>query len=708
MSSSSSNSMLNNARRYAGTPLLLLAMLAMVTLQLPPLLLDMLFTFNIALSLIVLLVAVYTMRPLEFRVFPTILLISTLMRLALNVASTRIVLLYGHQGGDAAGKVIQAFGNVVIGGNYVVGAVVFAILMIINFSVITKGGGRISEVTARFTLDAMPGKQMAIDADLNSGLIDQDTARKRRIEVRQEADFYGSMDGSSKFVKGDAVAGLLILAINLVGGVLIGVMQHGLAFGKAFEVYSLLTIGDGLVAQIPSLLLSITAAIMVTRVSDAEDMGEQIYGQMFASPKALTVTAAVMVIMGSVPGMPHMAFLGLGGVAGFFAWRMHKKEQALALAGPVSSGSPASPSQPGQPGEIPPERRDLSWEDVPTVDSLGLELGYKLVSLVDRKRGGELLDRIKGIRKSQSSKFGFLLPTVHIRDNLKLAPTTYRITLMGVGVSEGIIHPDRLLALDPGRVFGTPKGLEGVDPAYGLPALWIEKSERENAISLGWTVVDPATVMATHISKIMDEHSFDLLGFEETQHLVDKLASQAPRVAEELIPGKMSISTLRSVLQQLLRDDVPLSDIRTIGGTLLDAAGRQAHPIMLAQEVRVALRRTIVDSIVGMNRSFAAITLGAGLEQLLLQAYQKTIQSGGIFAPDGIPLEPNVTQQLQQQMPEVTRSMQEHQRPPILLVAPQLRPLLARFARLCSPDLKVLSYSEVPDDRQVDIVMNLG
>ncbi|CAM3718757.1 flagellar biosynthesis protein FlhA [Parendozoicomonas haliclonae] len=702
-SSASGPAYLSVARRYAGTPVLLLAMLAMVTLQLPPFLLDLLFTFNIALSLIVLLVAVYTLRPLEFRVFPTILLITTLLRLALNVASTRVVLLHGHQGGDAAGKVIEAFGNVVIGGNYVVGMVVFTILVIINFVVITKGGGRISEVTARFTLDAMPGKQMAIDADLNAGLIDQDTARKRREEVRQEADFYGAMDGASKFVRGDAVAGLLILAINIIGGVLIGTMQHDLSFGNAFEVYSLLTIGDGLVAQIPSLLLSITAAMMVTRVSDAEDMGTQVSSQMFASPKALTVTAAVMIIMGSVPGMPHMAFLGLGGLAGFLAWQMSKKAKTSAKE--QSHRKVMSETLPGEPAE---ERRDLSWDDVPVVDALGLELGYRLIGLVDRKRGGELLDRIKGIRKNLSTRLGFLIPTVHIRDNLKLAPTDYRISLMGVAVSEGTIHPERLMALNPGRVFGTPKGMDGQDPAYGLPAIWIEQSERDNAVALGWTVVDPATVMATHISKIMDDHAHELLGFDETQKLVDKLASLAPRLADELVPGKMNLTTLRSVLQQLLVDSVPLSDIRTIGGTLLDAAGKQTHPVLLAQEVRVALRRTIIDGIVGMEALIPVVTLAQGLEQLILQAHQKTLQAGGGFAPDAIPLEPNITQQLQQFMPDVTQQMMDRGHAPVLLVAPQLRPLMARFARLCAPDLKVLSYSEIPDDRQVDIVMNLG
>ncbi|MCL6270136.1 flagellar biosynthesis protein FlhA [Sansalvadorimonas sp. 2012CJ34-2] len=682
-----------------------MAMLGMVTLQLPPFLLDMLFTFNIALSLIVLLVAVYTLRPLEFRVFPTILLIATLMRLALNVASTRVVLLYGHNGGEAAGKVIEAFGNVVIGGNYVVGMVVFAILVIINFVVVTKGGGRISEVTARFTLDAMPGKQMAIDADLNAGLIDQDTARTRREEVRQEADFYGAMDGSSKFVRGDAVAGLLILAINIIGGVLIGTMQHDLSFGQAFETYALLTIGDGLVAQIPSLLLSTTAAIMVTRVSDAEDMGSQVTRQMFGSPRALTVSAGLLIVMGLVPGMPHLAFLGLGSISAGAAYWMSQRaatkgeqDEAKSMTSSVSSSSDMA------------ENRELSWDDVPVVDMLGLELGYRLIGQVDRKRGGELLDRIKGIRKSLSTRLGFLVPTVHIRDNLKLQPTAYRITLMGVGVSEGVVYPEKLMALNPGQVFGDPKGISAIDPAYGLPAVWIEKDERDEAVALGWTVVDTATVVATHVSKVMEDHSHELLGFEETQKLVEKLTALAPKMAEELIPGKMTVTTLRAVLQQLLLDEVPLSDIRTIGGALLDATNRYTHPVQLAGEVRVALRRTIIDSIVGMEPMIPVITIAQGLEQLLLQAYQKTQQAGAgtNFAPDAIPLEPNITQQLQQFMPDVTRQMLESGKAPILLVAPQLRPLMARFARLCAPEMKVLSYSEIPDNRQVDVALNLG
>ena len=688
---------------HMGAPLLLLALLAMVTLQIPPLLLDALFTFNIALALVVLMVAVYTLRPLDFRVFPTILLIATLMRLALNVASTRIVLLNGHNGGAAAGKVIEAFGNVVIGGDYVVGLVVFTILMIINFVVVTKGGGRISEVTARFTLDAMPGKQMAIDADLNSGLITQDEARTRREEVRQEADFYGSMDGASKFVRGDAIAGLLILFINIIGGIAIGVLQHDLSFGLAFQTYSLLTIGDGLVAQIPSLLLSTTAAIMVTRVSDSEDMGEQLTRQMFGSNKALAVAAGVLIVMGIVPGMPHFAFLSLGFAAALAAWMMSRNKKTSEVVEQVTNDlkENISPQQ--------PEKRELSWEDVPVVHTISLELGYRLVGLVDEKRGGELLDRIKGIRKNLSAISGFLIPSVHVRDNLQLQATSYRINLKGVGISEATIQVNKLLALNPGEVYGEIEGSKTTDPAYGLPAVWIDEEQRDNALALGYTVVDPSTVIATHISKIMEDHSHELLGYEETQQLIDNLKKIAPKLCDELTPAKLSVNTIQQVFQNLLQDSIPLTDVRTIGGTLLDASHRHTHPIALAQEVRIALRRTILDNLVGMESLIPVATLAQPLEQLLLQAFQKTQQQGsGQFAPDAIPLEPNVTEQLQKHMPEVTQTMQNTGKTPILLVAPQLRPLLARFARLCSPELAVLSYNEIPDNRQIVVDINLG
>ena len=690
-----------NYRKYMGTPLLLLAMLAMVTLQIPPLLLDVLFTFNIALALIVLMVTVYTLRPLDFRSFPTILLVATLMRLALNVASTRVVLLHGHKGGTAAGQVIEAFGNVVIGGDYVVGMVVFAILMIINFMVVTKGGGRISELTARFTLDSMPGKQMAVDADLNNGLISQDEARTRREEIRQEADFYGSMDGASKFVRGDAIAGLMILFINITGGIAIGVLQHDLGFSQAFQTYALLTIGDGLVAQIPSLLLSTTAAIMVTRVTDAEEMGEQLGRQMFGSPKALAVTAGILITMGLVPGMPHLAFLSLGSAAVLGVWYLNKKEQQTSE--PQQKQNDLNESMQPQAAE----QRELSWDDVPLVHTLSLELGYRLVGLVDNKRGGELLDRVKGIRKNLSSQMGFLIPTVHIRDNLQLKATDYRINLKGVGIAEGFVHPDKLLALNPGEVYGTLKGQNTTDPAYGLPATWIIEDQRDDALTFGYTVVDPATVIATHISKMMEDHISELLGYEETQNLLEKLKGIAPKLTEELTPAKLSVNTIQQVLQSLLQDKVPLTDIRSIAGSLLDASSRHSHPTALAQEVRITLRRTILDNLVGMDPMVPVATLAQPLEQLLLQAYQKT-QQAGQFAPDAIPLEPNVTGQIQQHMPEITRQLLDTGKTPILLVAPQLRPLLARFARLCAPELSVLSYNEIPDNRQISVALNLG
>ena len=690
-----------NYKKYLGAPVLLLAMLAMVTLQIPPLLLDILFTFNITLALIVLMVAVYTLRPLDFRSFPTILLIATLMRLALNVASTRVVLLHGHNGGAAAGRVIEAFGNVVIGGDYVVGMVVFAILMIINFMVVTKGGGRISEVTARFTLDSMPGKQMAVDADLNNGLISQDEARTRREEIRQEADFYGSMDGASKFVRGDAIAGLLILFINIAGGIAIGVLQHKLGFGEAFQTYALLTIGDGLVAQIPSLLLSTTAAIMVTRVTDSEDMGEQLRNQMFGTPRALAVAAGILITMGLVPGMPHLAFLSLGLIAAVSAWLIQRKT-STSQSEAQSRDELQESLQPRQ-----TEKRELSWEDVPMIHSISLELGYRLVGLVDERRGGELLDRIKGIRKSLSGQMGFLIPSVHIRDNLQLKPTDYRINLKGVGIAEGTIHPEKLLALNPGEVFGNLEGQKTTEPAYGLPAVWITEEQREDALAFGYTVVDPSTVIATHVSKIMEDHISELLGYEETQHLLEKLKGIAPKLTEELTPAKLTTNIIQQVFQSLLQDKVPLTDIRSIAGSLLDASSRHTHPIALAQEVRITLRRTILDDLVGMEPMVPVATLAQPLEQLLLQAYQK-VQQTGQFAPDAIPLEPNVTSQIQEHMPNVTQQLQDTGRTPILLVAPQLRPLLARFARLCAPELSVLSYNEIPDNRQISVAINLG
>lgn len=618
-----------------GIPLLLLVMLGMVMLPIPPFLLDTLFTFSIALSIVVLLVSIYALRPLDFAVFPTILLAATLLRLALNVASTRVVLLNGHEGHGAAGQVIQAFGEVVIGGNYVVGIVVFAILMIINFVVVTKGAGRISEVSARFTLDAMPGKQMAIDADLNAGLIDQNEAKKRRSEVAQEADFYGSMDGASKFVRGDAIAGLLILFINLIGGIAIGVLQHGLPFAEAGKVYTLLTIGDGLVAQIPSLLLSTAAAVMVTRVSSSEDMGAQVNRQMFASPRALAVAAAIMIAMGLVPGMPHFSFISLGLVAAGAAYWIANKQRKTKEeeVKEVQRQQELLPAQKAQ------EVKELGWDDVTPVDMVGLEVGYRLIPLVDRNQGGQLLARIKGVRKKLSQEMGFLMPSVHIRDNLDLAPNAYRLTLMGVSVAEAEVYPDRELAINPGQVFGPLNGIAAKDPAFGLEAVWIDPTQRDQAQSLGYTVVDASTVVATHLNQILHKHAHELLGHEEVQQLMQLLAKSSPKLAEELVPGLVSLSTLLKVLQALLQEQVPVRDIRTIAEAIANVAPKSQDPAAMVAAVRVSLARAIVQGIVGLEPELPVITLEPRLEQILLNSLQKAGQGG----EDGILLEPGST-----------------------------------------------------------------
>lgn len=683
-----------------GIPLLLLVMLGMVMLPVPPFLLDVLFTFSIALSIVVLLVSIYALRPLDFAVFPTILLAATLLRLALNVASTRVVLLHGHDGHGAAGQVIQAFGEVVIGGNYVVGIVVFAILMIINFVVVTKGAGRISEVSARFTLDAMPGKQMAIDADLNAGIIDQAEAKRRRTEVAQEADFYGSMDGASKFVRGDAVAGLLILFINLIGGIAIGVLQHGLPFAEAGKVYTLLTIGDGLVAQIPSLLLSTAAAVMVTRVSSAEDMGAQVNRQMFASPKALAVAAAILIAMGLVPGMPHFSFISLGLVAaGGAYWIAHKNRRVKeAEVKEVQRQQEQLPAQKAQ------EVKELGWDDVTPVDMVGLEVGYRLIPLVDRNQGGQLLARIKGVRKKLSQEMGFLMPSVHIRDNLDLAPNAYRLTLMGVSVAEAEVYPDRELAINPGQVFGPLNGISAKDPAFGLEAVWIDPGQRDQAQSLGYTVVDASTVVATHLNQILHKHAHELLGHEEVQQLMQVLAKSSPKLAEELVPGLVSLSTLLKVLQALLQEQVPVRDIRTIAEAIANVAPKSQDPAAMVAAVRVSLARAIVQSIVGLDLELPVITLEPRLEQILLNSLQKAGQGG----EDGILLEPGMADKLQRSLVEAAQRQEMLGKPVILLVAGPIRAMLSRFARLAVPSIHVLAYQEIPDNKQVTIVATVG
>ncbi len=679
-----------------GVPLLLLVILAMVTLPVPPFLLDVFFTFNIALSIVVLLVCVYSDRPLDFAIFPTIILVATLMRLSLNVASTRVVLLYGHEGGDAAGKVIEAFGEVVVGGNYVVGFVVFLILIIINFVVVTKGAGRISEVSARFTLDAMPGKQMAIDADLNAGLIGQEDARARREDVTQEADFYGSMDGASKFVRGDAVAGILILVINLLGGLGIGMLQHDLDFETAMRFYSLLTIGDGLVAQIPSLLLSTAAAIMVTRQNVSHDMGKQVVAQMFASPKALAVAAGIMTIMGIIPGMPHFAFLSLAAAAGGAAWWVIKKEQQRKAAAEEQAKEQAD-----LPQEEESEKRELDWDDVMPVDMIGLEVGYRLIPMVDKMQGGQLLSRIKGVRKKLSQDLGFLVPSVHIRDNLDLLPGAYRITLMGVVVGDSEVYPDRELAINPGQVFGKLQGVEVQDPAFGLEAVWIEQSQKEQAQSLGYTVVDASTVVATHLNQLLQLHAHELLGHEEVQQLLDMLTKSSPKLVEELVPGKLSFSVLLKVLQNLLMEQVPLKDFRTIAESLADAVNRTQDPLALTAAVRVSLSRLIVQNINGSEAELPVITLAPQLEQLLLNS----VQQG---QDNGLVLEPGMAERLQSSLSETATQQEMMGRPSVLLVAAPVRPLMSKFVRYGEHQINVLSYQEIPENKKVTIVATVG
>jgi len=675
-----------------GIPLLLLMLLALMTLKVPPLLLDVSFTFNIALALVVLLVSVYALRPLEFAAFPTILLVATLLRLALNVASTRVVLLEGHQGAGAAGRVIEAFGEVVVGGNYVVGLVVFVILVIINFVVVTKGAGRISEVSARFTLDAMPGKQMAIDADLNAGVIDQEQARQRREEVGQEADFYGSMDGASKFVRGDAVAGILILLINIIGGLTIGMAQHGLDFSQAIQNYTLLTIGDGLVAQIPSLLLSTAAAIIVTRVSGESDMGQQVMSQMFGDPRALAVAGSVLMILGLIPGMPHMVFLLLAAMAIGGAWIIRRRAE-------LPSAAADDTSVPAAEDEAP---IDVSWEDVAPVDVLGLEVGYRLIPLVDRQQGGELLNRIRGVRKKLSHELGFLVPAVHIRDNLDLLPGSYRLSLMGVTLGEAEIHPEKFLAIDPGEVFGRLEGIEARDPAFGLNAVWIEGGDRETAQTLGYTVVDASTVIATHLNQVMQDHAAELLGHDEVQQLLDMLAESAPKLAEQLVPGSISLSGLLRVLQNLLAEKIPIRDLRTIAETLSDAGQTIKDTDQLTALVRAALGRMIVQNIYGGNETLDVITLDPELEQLLIQARG---QGGSGEAPM---IEPGMAERLQRSVLTAAERQEIAGKPAVLLVSSAIRGLLSRFVRFSKQMIHVLAYEEIPDNKQITVVSTIG
>ncbi|MFZ1866853.1 MAG: flagellar biosynthesis protein FlhA, partial [Steroidobacteraceae bacterium] len=640
-------------RAGIGVPVGVLAVLAMVILPLPPMALDVLFTFNIALSIVIVMAVFYVSRPIEFGVFPTVLLLSTLLRLALNVASTRVVLLHGYSGTQAAGHVIQSFGEFVVGGNFAVGVVVFIILTIINFVVVTKGSGRISEVSARFTLDAMPGKQMAIDADLNSGLITQDEARTRRVEVRAEADFYGAMDGSSKFIRGDAIAGILILLINIIGGLAIGTIGHGMALADAAHTYTLLTIGDGLVAQIPALLLSTAVALIVTRMSRSQDMGGELRRQLFGNPKALGVAAGMLGVMGLIPGMPNVAFLLVAAVCGATAYVIKRRRATMATAAAAPKPAPQAA-----------ETRELSWEDVRPIDLIGLEVGYRLVSLVDKRQSGDLLGRVRGVRRKLSQELGFLIPAVHIRDNLDLAPNIYRINLSGVPVGESVIYADKELAINAGRVFGPLQGIATRDPAFGMEAIWIDAASRDHAQALGYTVVDPSTVIATHLSFIIQSHANEILGHEEVQQLLNGLAKSAPKLVEDLVPRVLPLSTVVRVLQSLLAERIPIRNIRTIIETLAEHAPRSQDATVLLSHVRIGLGRQIVQDIAGIAAELPVITFDPDLERLL---------SGSLAANSTSPgLEPGLAERLQQRVGEASRRQEASGEAPVLLVPPPL------------------------------------
>ena len=676
----------------AGIPLVLLAMLAMIVLPLPPLLLDILFTFNICLSLIIILAVMYVLRPIDLAVFPSVLLIATLLRLALNVASTRVVLLEGHTGTDAAGKVIEAFGEFVVGGNYAVGIVIFAILVIINFVVVTKGAGRVSEVSARFTLDALPGKQMAIDADLNAGLISQEEAVERRTEIRTEADFYGAMDGASKFVRGDAVAGLLILFINLIGGMLIGVGQHDMAAGDAAETYALLTIGDGLVAQIPSLLLATAVALIVTRMSRSQDMSRQMISQLLGDRRVLRVVAGLLGVLGIIPGMPNVAFLTMAAACGGFAW--YRDRQPEQLPELIEENIEAEP--------VDVEAvRELSWDDVGETDSIALDVGYRLIPLVDKNQDGELMRRIKGVRKRLSEELGFLIPPVRIRDDLDLPANGYRVSLTGSPVASGEIFVDKELAINPGHIEDTIEGIATHDPAFGLEAAWIEPVQREDAQARGYTVVDVPTVIATHISKLLQENAHELFGHQEAQELLDRLEKQSPKLVEELVPKTLPLSCIVRVLQELLRDQIPISNMRTIGQTLAEHGRNTQDPDALVGYVRVALGRSIVQRVSGDTDELPVITLEPQLENILQEAL-----NGG--SGSGPAIEPTLAERVQEQLSATTQQQELAGEPAILLVAPSLRAWLARFLRFSVPSLKVLGYNEVPDNKRIRLVTAVG
>jgi flagellar biosynthesis protein FlhA len=675
-------------RTLAG-PVLIVMILAMMVLPLPPMLLDILFTFNIAIAVMVLLVSMNTTKALDFSVFPTVLLITTLLRLSLNVASTRVVLLQGHTGSAAAGKVIESFGHFLVGGNYAVGIVVFAILVVINFVVITKGAGRIAEVGARFTLDAMPGKQMAIDADLNAGLIGEDEARRRRANIAQEADFYGSMDGASKFVRGDAVAGIMIMLINVVGGLIVGVVQHNMDIAAAAQNYTLLAIGDGLVAQIPALVISTAAGLVVSRVSTEENIGQQLVGQLFDKPQILMLTAGIIGLMGTIPGMPHFAFLLLAASLSVMTYFiLHKAKKAAEIPAVESAAAPATVEAP-----------EASWEDVAQVDVLGMEVGYRLISLVDKAQDGDLLRRIKGIRKKFTQDIGFLPPPIHIRDNLDLRPNAYRITLNGAEIGAGEAFPNMFLAINPGNASGTLPGAPTTDPAFGLPAVWVEAAMREQAQGMGYTVVDTSTVIATHLSHLIHTHAAELLGRQELQQLLDHIAKLAPKLTEDLIPKVLPLTTVQKVLHNLLDEGMHIRDMRTILETLAEYAPQSQDPYQLTTMVRTALGPAIVQQYYPAAQELQVIGMDKELEYVLMQA----MQAGGNKS-----IEPGLADTLLREARNATQAQEQLGLPTVMLVPGQLRDLLARFLRRALPQLKVISHDEVPGFKAVRVTAVVG
>ena len=674
--------------RLLTAPLLVVLILMMLVVPLPTFILDVLFTFNIALSLIIMLVTLYLTRPLDFAAFPTALLLTTLLRLSLNVAAARVILLHGQNGAGAAGHVIESFGQFVVGGNYAVGIIVFAILVVINFVVITKGAGRIAEVSARFTLDAMPGKQMAIDADLNAGLIDQEEARRRRADVAQEADFYGAMDGASKFVRGDAVAAILILFINLIGGLIIGVFMHVLSVGEAAQNYTLLSIGDALVAQIPALVISMAAGIVISNVSTGQDVGRQLVAQLFTHPRVLAITAGILGFVGLVPGMPHLSFLGAAAVLGGILWWQLERQKAAEVQARAA------------PEAVAPAEEEVGWEQIEPVDTLALDVGYRLIPLVDRNQGGELLGRIRGVRKKFAQEMGFLVASVHIRDNLELRPGGYRIALKGVDIGSGEIFPDLLMAINPGQVLGELQGTAAKDPAFGLPAVWINREQRDRAQALGYTVVDPSTVLATHLHHLLQTHAADLLGREEVEGLLAHLSKRSPKLVEDLVPKLITADRLRKVLQNLLTEGVPIRDMRTIAEVLAENAGQVSETDELTARVRLALGAYIVQGLSSGGLELSAAVLDGQLEQILLSSLRADPQQSAI--------EPGLAQRLMDRSRDLMQRMEAQGATAVLLVSAPLRQFLARLLARSAPRLRVLSYAEIPDQKQVKVTATLG